>query len=115
MPIFAQWILADQNNIALVISYDIIFLIVNLTYIFMVKCIYGKDKINESPEIKYLIEFFFKYFFINIIIVVLIITLAIIFPHIKIVLYLSLLFPVISSRINLFVITRKYKKNKRLK
>jgi uncharacterized membrane protein len=112
MPIFAQWILVDQNNIALVIGYDIIFILVNLIYFFMIKCIYGKDKINESPEIKYLIKFFLKYLFINIIIVVLIIALAVIFPNIKMVLYLSLLFPAISSRINLFVITHKYKKIK---
>jgi uncharacterized membrane protein len=107
IPLSSRWIIANPKAI---IGYDVIFLLVNITYFFMFKGIYGKDKADGSAEIKYLVKFNTVFLFINSIMTILLVIFDFIFPAVPKIIYL--LFPVISSRINLFLKSRKYKKTK---
>jgi uncharacterized membrane protein len=107
IPLSSRWIIANPQAI---VGYDVLFLLVNITYFFLFKSIYRKDKADRPPEIKYLVSFNTLFLFINSIITILLVTFALIFPAIPPIIYL--LFPVISSRINLFLKSRKYKSAK---
>jgi uncharacterized membrane protein len=107
IPICSRWIVASPKAI---VAYDVVFLLVNLTYFFMFRSIYGKDKINELKEIKYIAKLNTIFLLINSIITVMLIVFDFIFPNIPKIIYL--LFPVISSRINLFLKSHKYRKVK---
>jgi uncharacterized membrane protein len=107
IPLSSRWIIANPNAI---VCYDVVFLFVNITYFFMFKGIYGKDKINEPAEIKYLVRFNTIFLFVNGVVTIVLVVFDFIFLDIPKIIYL--LFPVISSRINLFLKSRKYKKVK---
>jgi uncharacterized membrane protein len=107
IPLSSRWIIANPKAI---VGYDVIFLLVNITYFFMFKGIYGKNKAGESAEIKYIVKFNTIFLFINGIMTILLVIFDFLFPNIPKIIYL--LFPVISSRINLFLKSRKYKKIK---
>jgi uncharacterized membrane protein len=107
IPICSRWILASPKA---VVAYDVAFLLVNLTYFFMFRAIYGKDKINELKEIRYIAKFNAVFLLINSIITATLVVFDFILPNIPKIIYL--LFPVISSRINLFLKSHKYKKVK---
>jgi uncharacterized membrane protein len=107
IPICSRWIVASSKAI---VAYDVAFLLVNLTYFFMFRAIYGNNKINEFKEIKYLAKFNTIFLLINSIITVILVVFDFLLPNIPKIIYL--LFPVISSRINLFLKSHKYKKAK---
>jgi uncharacterized membrane protein len=104
IPISSRWVVASPKAI---IGYDVAFLLVNSTYFFMFKCIYKKD---TSKEIKYLVKFNTIFLLINSVATIILILLNFIIPNAPKIIYL--LFPVVSSRINLFLKSHKYKKVK---
>jgi uncharacterized membrane protein len=101
MPIFTKWVIENLDQVIPAIGYDIVFLLVNISYQFIWNGI-----INENAELKRDMEalksegkFFWLRFILMLIVIAAIIVLSIFNPRISLICFI--VFPVILSLFNL--------------
>jgi uncharacterized membrane protein len=106
MPIFTKWVMQNPDEVIPAISYDILFLLLNISYMFMFNCglidVVDREQrdFREGRKASWMI--FVAVIFITIVIFVL----SFFYPRISIVFFIGL--PVASSLLNLWMENRHH-------
>ncbi|KZX17673.1 hypothetical protein MBCUT_01510 [Methanobrevibacter cuticularis] len=101
LPIFTKWVLENPDNLIPVLSYDILFILANISFFLIVKEIYREKMLKRNEIDRDNREHPSIHIFSIIITLILIIILAILFPQITIILFIG--FPIIFSLMNIFL------------
>ena len=104
LPIFTKWVLENPNHLVPAIGYDILFVIVNLSYFFVVKGL-KKEKRHDEEKFVEMSREYIRHHQLHVVVIVII---AILIVALAILLsqyfsYLIIGFPIIYSLVNMLV------------
>lgn len=103
IPVFTKWVLENPNELIPVLSYDILFLFVNFSFILLARSVINKGTLKDlhikDNEEKHENEKSVFHLIVMIFIVLFLVIIAILIPEISIILFIG--FPIVISLLNL--------------
>jgi uncharacterized membrane protein len=99
MPIFTKWVLENPHEIVPVFSYDILFLLVNISFVLLAKAVVSDETLHRIHEKNHQDEKSVISLIIMALVVFLLLIITILVPKISIFLFIG--FPIISSLLSI--------------
>jgi uncharacterized membrane protein len=100
MPCFTKWVIDMPDKLLPVMAYDILYLFVNLSYLFIAKGVYEISHVDSQIINRIIMKLSIVHIIIHSVLVLLTIALTQIWPHIPAALFIGI--PIIMSTISIF-------------
>jgi uncharacterized membrane protein len=100
LPCFTKWIIEMPDKLLPVVAYDILYLLVNLSYLFIAKGVYEAARIDDQIINRIIIKLSAIHIIIHGILVLLMVILQLRWPHIPLALFIGI--PILMSAMNIF-------------
>jgi uncharacterized membrane protein len=100
LPCFTKWIIEMPDKLLPVVAYDILYLFVNLSYLFIAKGVYEASQVDNQIINRIIMKLSAVHIIIHSILVLMTIVLTLIWPQIPAALFIGI--PILMSTMNIF-------------
>jgi uncharacterized membrane protein len=100
LPCFTKWVIESPDKLLPVVAYDVLYLFVNLSYLFIAMVVYKESQINNRIINRIIFKLSAIHIIIHIVLVTLMVVLTLAGPHIPVALFIAI--PIFMSSMNIF-------------